>query len=136
MKRRAGSDGGRTATDWVPEIVERLVAGFQPLQILLFGSQARGDASPDSDVDLLVVLPRITNKRETLVAVKPGSKPVIWPSCWAWERDRAVSIGAARSCGPARRHSQSASFLKIRAARGESPREAVTVGEGDRRTGP
>lgn len=49
--------------------MERLVAGFQPLQILLFGSQARGDASPDSDVDLLVVLPRITNKRETLVAM-------------------------------------------------------------------
>jgi uncharacterized protein len=37
-------------------VIERLVAAFEPEAIYLFGSQARGDATPDSDVDLLVVV--------------------------------------------------------------------------------
>ena len=39
------------------EIVRRLVKRFQPLRIYLFGSKARGDAGPDSDYDLLVIVP-------------------------------------------------------------------------------
>jgi predicted nucleotidyltransferase len=39
------------------EIVHRLVAAYQPERIYLFGSVARGDAGPDSDYDLLVVVP-------------------------------------------------------------------------------
>lgn len=39
------------------EIVRRLVAAYQPERIYLFGSRARGDAGPDSDYDLLVVVP-------------------------------------------------------------------------------
>jgi predicted nucleotidyltransferase len=31
---------------------------FQPQRIILFGSHARGEAGPDSDVDLLVVIPQ------------------------------------------------------------------------------
>jgi len=42
---------------WLDEIVQRLVATFQPEQILLFGSWARGEAGPESDIDLLVVVP-------------------------------------------------------------------------------
>ena len=38
-------------------IVERLVEAYQPERIYLFGSRARGDAGPDSDFDLLVVVP-------------------------------------------------------------------------------
>jgi len=33
----------------------QIVAAIDPQQIVLFGSHARGDARPDSDVDLLVV---------------------------------------------------------------------------------
>jgi predicted nucleotidyltransferase len=51
-------------------MVERIVAQFHPLRIILFGSQARGDAGPDSDVDLLVVLPAVENKRNTTVAIR------------------------------------------------------------------
>lgn len=40
------------------ELIERLVATFQPDRVYLFGSQARGDATEDSDYDLLVVLPQ------------------------------------------------------------------------------
>jgi predicted nucleotidyltransferase len=39
------------------EIVRRLVAAFEPEEIYLFGSKARGEAGPDSDYDLLVVVP-------------------------------------------------------------------------------
>lgn len=38
------------------EIVRRLVEQFQPEQIILFGSQAWGEPSPDSDIDLLVIV--------------------------------------------------------------------------------
>ena len=36
---------------------DRLVAALRPKMVWLFGSRARGDAHPDSDFDLLVVLP-------------------------------------------------------------------------------
>jgi predicted nucleotidyltransferase len=39
------------------EIVRRLIAAYQPECLYLFGSHARGDAGPDSDFDLLVVVP-------------------------------------------------------------------------------
>ena len=39
------------------EIVRRLVAAYEPERIYLFGSAARGESGPDSDYDLLVVVP-------------------------------------------------------------------------------
>jgi predicted nucleotidyltransferase len=47
---------GRTLAEWVPDLVTRLVEGFSPERVILFGSVARGDDGPDSDIDLLVVL--------------------------------------------------------------------------------
>jgi predicted nucleotidyltransferase len=38
------------------EIVRRLVAGFHPEQIILFGSWAWGQPAQDSDVDLMVIV--------------------------------------------------------------------------------
>jgi predicted nucleotidyltransferase len=37
-------------------MVKRIVKKFHPERVILFGSHARGDAGPDSDVDLLVVM--------------------------------------------------------------------------------
>jgi predicted nucleotidyltransferase len=39
------------------DAVRRLTAAYRPERIYLFGSHARGDAGPDSDYDLLVVVP-------------------------------------------------------------------------------
>ena len=43
--------------DVVPEVVERLVEFYRPEKIYLFGSAARGEYGPDSDLDFLVVAP-------------------------------------------------------------------------------
>ena len=39
------------------EIVRRLAQAYRPERIYLFGSRARGEVTPDSDYDLLVVVP-------------------------------------------------------------------------------
>jgi predicted nucleotidyltransferase len=45
------------------EIVRRVVAVAHPDRILLFGSAARGDMGPDSDVDLLVIKAGVPHRR-------------------------------------------------------------------------
>jgi len=42
--------------DKIQEVVRRIVEGFDPEKIILFGSHARGTAGRDSDVDLLIVM--------------------------------------------------------------------------------
>jgi predicted nucleotidyltransferase len=39
------------------EVVQRLIEAYAPERVYLFGSNARGDAGPDSDYDLLLVVP-------------------------------------------------------------------------------
>ncbi len=41
----------------VEELVRRLVPALNPERIYLFGSRARGEGGPDSDFDLLVIVP-------------------------------------------------------------------------------
>lgn len=43
--------------DVLAEIVRRLVDAYEPERVYLFGSAARGEAGPDSDYDLLLVVP-------------------------------------------------------------------------------
>jgi predicted nucleotidyltransferase len=49
----------------IDALVERIVDSVHPLRIIMFGSAARGDMGPDSDVDLLVVMPEGTHRRHT-----------------------------------------------------------------------
>lgn len=53
----------------IGEMVQRIVGRFHPEKIILFGSYARGDAGPDSDVDLLVVMPVAGSKRQIAVEI-------------------------------------------------------------------
>jgi predicted nucleotidyltransferase len=58
MPAEKSADERQAAGDrLLQEIVERLVDALHPERIYLFGSRARGDARPDSDYDLLVVVP-------------------------------------------------------------------------------
>lgn len=46
-----------TATERdIAEVVAQIVEHFHPQQVVLFGSYAYGTPTPDSDVDLLVVM--------------------------------------------------------------------------------
>ncbi len=56
--------------DTLNVMTARIISGFQPERIILFGSYARGDAGPDSDVDLLVVMPDGTDRRQTTIAIQ------------------------------------------------------------------
>ena len=54
----------------ISTMTERIVQDFDPLQIILFGSQARGDTHLHSDVDLLVVFSQLTDRRKTTVEIR------------------------------------------------------------------
>ena len=55
--------------EFISIMTERIVQGFDPLQIILFGSQARGDANQQSDIDLLVVFAELADKRKTALDI-------------------------------------------------------------------
>ena len=47
------------------EAVRRIVKAVQPLRIILFGSAARGNIGPNSDLDFLVIMPDGVHRRRT-----------------------------------------------------------------------
>jgi predicted nucleotidyltransferase len=53
-----------------PRALDAIVSRYHPAQVILFGSQGRGDAGPDSDVDLLVVFDHLDDRRERRIELK------------------------------------------------------------------
>lgn len=51
----SGATGGRLSPALLDEVIRRVVEAAQPDRIILFGSAARGEMGPDSDLDLMVV---------------------------------------------------------------------------------
>jgi len=58
------------AERWLPTIKRRLVRRFRPERIVVFGSQARGDATDDSDLDLLVVVADGRDRRDLVRSIR------------------------------------------------------------------
>lgn len=72
-----------TTDELIADMTDRIARDFDPLRIILFGSHARGDATADSDVDLLVVLAEAPDKRQAAIAIRralrdlPVSKDIV-----------------------------------------------------------
>ena len=47
------------------ELVHRIVDAVHPLRIILFGSAARGEMGPNSDLDTLVIMPNGSHRGKT-----------------------------------------------------------------------
>lgn len=81
-------------------MVSRIINSFDPDKIILFGSYARGTAGPDSDVDLLIVMPFTRSKRETQLEIRrvlhdvEVSKDILvsTPEEYAWRKDVVGTI--------------------------------------------
>jgi predicted nucleotidyltransferase len=79
----------------IRQMVRRIVSRFHPERIILFGSHARGDARPDSDVDLLVVLPLSGSKQEKQMEIRlalrgiriPKDIVVTTPEEFLWRKE-------------------------------------------------
>ena len=77
-----------------------MVREFGPDKIILFGSHARGDAGPDSDVDLLIVMPVSGSTRQMAVDIGvalhdirlPKDVIVTTPEEFEWRKDTIGTI--------------------------------------------
>lgn len=58
--------------DVVPELTRRIVEIAHPQRVILFGSAARGEMGPDSDLDVLVVIRDGENRKRTCEAIYLG----------------------------------------------------------------
>ncbi len=77
------------------EMVRRIVERFDPERIVLFGSHARGEGGPDSDVDLLVVMSVEGSKRDKGLEIRralhsiriPKDIIVTTPEDFSWRQE-------------------------------------------------
>ena len=55
----------KTYSKKIDELVRRIVEEVNPLRIIVFGSASRGEGGPNSDIDVLVVMPEGAHRRRT-----------------------------------------------------------------------
>ena len=67
-------------------IVDRLVETYRPVRVYLFGSAARGEAGPDSDYDLMVLVPD-----QTPAALRDSGRA--YAALWRLARQRTCWSG-------------------------------------------
>ncbi len=80
-----------------PELLDSVVSYFKPQRVILFGSKARGEAGPDSDIDLLVIVdddtpPEKLSPRAGYEAHRPWRRPAdVFPMrAGTFERNRNI----------------------------------------------
>ena len=87
MMDKALDKGNRDALEEevLDEVVARMVAAGEPLQVILFGSRARGDARSGSDYDFLIIensatprYRRAAKYRRALFGLIPSKDILVW----------------------------------------------------------
>ncbi len=63
----------------LPMAIEKIVREINPEKIILFGSYAGGEPTPDSDVDLLIIWDTDLPRRERVVAISLLLYPRLFP---------------------------------------------------------
>ena len=99
MSAREGRVRRQTASN-ESRMAQRIVERFAPDRVILFGSRASGRAGPDSDVDLLVVMPVRGSKRRKVVEIGvalhdfsvPKDIMISTPEEFAWRKDVVGTI--------------------------------------------
>jgi predicted nucleotidyltransferase len=89
-----------TVDSRIADMVRRIVEGFRPEKVILFGSHARGNAGADSDVDLMVVMPVDGSLRQKAMEIDlaladrtlPLDLIVVTPKQFERDRDRIGTI--------------------------------------------
>ncbi len=84
----------------IDRMVKRIVKKFHPEQVILFGSHARGEAGPDSDVDLLIVMNFEGTAFDQAVEIRlalhdfriPKDVMVTTPENFAWRKEVVGTI--------------------------------------------
>jgi predicted nucleotidyltransferase len=84
-----------SAKSAISKMVQRVVSRFSPDRVILFGSYATGNAGPDSDVDLLVVMPVSGSRRQKAIEIgvalhdfrMPKDVIVVTPEDFEWRKD-------------------------------------------------
>ncbi len=61
------------------EITRRIRATTTPERIILFGSHVRGDATSDSDLDLLVIVKGVTHPRRESTRIRRALRGLLVP---------------------------------------------------------
>ena len=67
------------AESLLDRIVRRILRVCQPDRVILFGSAATGDMTPDSDIDLLVLDPSPTQPRRLNVQLRDALRSLDYP---------------------------------------------------------
>jgi len=91
----------------VAAMARRIARRFRPEKVILFGSHATGRAGPDSDVDLLVVMPLTASKAAHELEIRaalrryrtPKDVIVTTPEAFEWRQavPGTIERSAARS---------------------------------------
>jgi predicted nucleotidyltransferase len=59
----------------IHELADRIAESFRPEKIILFGSYAYGRPTPDSDVDLLIVMPHEGQSWDAAARIRGTVRP-------------------------------------------------------------
>ena len=61
------------------EVTRCILSVSEPIKIIIFGSHARGEGTPDSDLDILVVLDEIETTRTEGIRLRRALRKLMYP---------------------------------------------------------